>query len=253
MSRLVLLGSSIAAIAVCAGLSQGCAAQQTPSSPFNRGYIASLRTMQPALVSPPLEPIREGGRASDYLALGLTFYNGNQKLEAVEAFNKALSTGDLNNQGRALAYWHLFLSYRDEGVSSHGADALASFVTVASLLMQQSAEGVDGEDLLEHVRVFIDRFDLRDRLLLAEVTLEAIWAHKDAAYGRTKERPVLLVGARAQRLFLHVFKPCEQKGSDTASVRFSRSAYTVHDKSIDEATVECPDDASTKSFYFSAK
>lgn len=249
MSRFISLGLMLFA---CANLTEGCAAQQAPS-PFNRGYIASLRTMQPALVSPPLEPIRDGGRASDYLALGLTFYNGNQKLEAVEAFNKALSTGDLNNQGRALAYWHLFLSYRDDNVSTHGADALASFVTVASMLMQQSVDGVDGEDLLEHVRVFIDRFDLRDRLLLAEVTLEAIWAHKDAAYGRTKERPVLLNGARAQRLFLHVFKPCDTVNSDAATVRFARGAYSVHDHAVDEATVECPDDGGNKSFFFAAQ
>lgn len=240
MSRFALLGLTLLVV------TQGCAAQQAPS-PFNRGYIASLRTMQPDIQSAPMEPIRDGARASDYLALGLTFYNGNQKLEAVEAFDKALATGDLNNQGRALAYWHLFLSYRDDSVSTHGADALSSFVTVASLLMQQAQDGVDGEDLLEHVRVFIDRFDLKDRLLLAEVTLEAIWAHKDNAYGRTKDRPVLIQGARAQRLFLHVFKPCEQGAADAATVRFARSA------AVDEATVECPDTTSAKSFFFSAQ
>lgn len=247
MSRIALLLSLF-----CMGMTIGCASQTGPS-PFNRGYIASLKTMQPNLVSPPVEPIRDGGRASDYLALGLTFYNGNQKLEAVEAFNKALATGDLNNQGRALAYWHLFLSYRDENASSHGADALSSFVTVANLLMQQAQDGVDGEDLLEHVKVFIERFDLRDRLLLAEVTLEAIWAHKDSQYGRTPTRPVLLPGARAQRLFLHVFKPCAAATQESANVRFSRAAYMIHDRSVDEATVECPDESSAKSFYFSAK
>ena len=40
---------------------------------------------------------------------------------------------------------------------------------------------------------------------------------------------------------------------DSAAVRFSRAAYTVHDKAVDEAVVECPDDAGKKSFYFSAK
>ena len=233
-------------------LSVGCASQATPS-PYNRGYIASLKAMQPDIEPSKVEPIREGGRASDYLALGLTFYNGNQKLEAIEAFGKAIATGDLNNQGRALAYWHLFLSYRDESVTSHGADALSSFVTVASLLVQQSQEGVDGEDLLEHVKVFIERFDLRDRLLLAEVTLEAIWAHKDEAYGRTPGRPVFLEGARAQRLFLHVFKPCTAQNSDAANVKFSRAAYLVHEQSVDEATVECPDENAAQSFYFSAR
>ncbi len=247
MSRLVgVVALSLSLVCVA------CASAPTPS-PLNRGYIASLKAMQPNIDNPTPEPIREGGRASDYLALGLTFYNGNQKLEAIEAFNKAIATGDLNNQGRALAYWHLFLSYRDENVTSHGADALSSFVTVASLLMQQAAEGVDGEDLLEHVKVFIERFDLRDRLLLAEVTLEAIWAHKDEAYGRSPMRPVLLQGARAQRLFLHVFKPCSTQNNDAASVRFSRAAYLVQDKSIDEATVECPDESSAQSFFFSAR
>ncbi len=241
---------SRSALAFAIGFSVSCAT--ATQSPQNRGYLASLKTVQPALQHTPSEPLKAGGRASDYLALGLTFFNGNQKLEAIESFQRALETGDLNNQGRALAYWHLFLSYRDDSLSSHGAEALVSFVTVARLLMQQSLDAIDGEDLLEHVRAFIERFDLRDRLMLAEVTLEALWAHRDGNYGRTPERPVLLGGARAQRLFLHVFKPCDQDtSSENARVRISKSAFTVNEQAIDEAKITCPGQDRTISLFFS--
>jgi len=234
-------------------LMMGVSCASVPAaSPQDRGYIASLKAMQPASpVHTPAEPVKAGGRASDYLALGLTFYNGNQKVEAVDAFQRALETGDLNNQGRALAYWHLFLSYRDDKLSSQGAEALASFVTVSRLLMQQSVDKLDGEDLLEHVVTFIERFDLRDRLMLAEVTLEALWAHHDNGYGRSPDRPVLLGGARAQRLFLHVFKPCtEEESNENARVRIVKAVFTVNAQPIDEAKISCPGQDKVVSLYF---
>jgi hypothetical protein len=248
VSRMTFLRASWGALATV-----GISCASVPAqSPQNKGYLASLKTIPPTLApKAQVEPIKAGARASDYLALGLTHYNGSEKLQAIDAFHKALETGDLNNQGRALAYWHLFLSYRDEHLSSHGAEALESFITVSHLLLQQSDDGVDGEDLLEHVRTFIERFDLRDRLMLAEVTVEALWAHKDDGYGRTPQRPVLIGSARAQRLFVHVFKPCSEEQNENTKVRISKAAFTVNAQPVDEAKITCPGEDRVVSLFFS--
>lgn len=240
----------LSTVTVMATLTMGCAAD--PQLSPSRGYLASLKTLAPTVPHEPRNVLQDGGRASDYLALGLSFYNDDRRLDAIEAFSRALATGDLNNQGRALAYWHLFLSHREDALGTHGADALDSFVTVARLLVQQSAEATDGEDLLEHVRAFIERFELRDRLLLAEVTLEALWAHRDQHYGRTPDRPVMVGGgARAQRLFLHMYRPCvDEEASQAAKVSISRAAFLVHDTAIDEAAIECPGESEPISFFF---
>jgi hypothetical protein len=213
-----------------------------------------LQAVQPNIEHAPMVELDASSRASDYLAFGLTYFNGGQRLEAINAFSHAIATGDLNNQGRALAYWHLFLSHREESLDSHGAEALSSFVTIGRMLQQQASEGYDGEDLLEHVKSFIERFELNDRILLAEVTLEALWAKKDNNYGRTPERPVLLGSARAQRLFLNVFKPCvaDDEQEQKARVRIARAAALVNNQIIDEATIQCPGAARNTSLFFTA-
>src|SRR5688572_13241233 len=69
-----------------------CAANQA-SPVTNRGYLASLQVVQPNLDHAPMPELEVNARASDYLALGLSNFNANKRIEAIRAFSHALSTG----------------------------------------------------------------------------------------------------------------------------------------------------------------
>jgi hypothetical protein len=187
-------------------------------------------------------------RASDYLALGLSHYQANQKPEAARAFERALSTGNLNNQGRALAYWHLFLAERDGNLQGAGADALESFVTVAQLLLDDRASGSD--DSGDNVAEFIDGFNVSERMLLGQLVLDALWARRDPSFGRTPDRPVRVRDAEAERLFVQLYRPCMQ--TEAPAVQFSAARHPVQGR-VDRAQISCTNAGPELSFYFTTK
>jgi len=188
-------------------------------------------------------------RASDYLALGLGHYQNNRKAEAAQAFEHALSTGNLNNQGRALAYWHLFLAERDVNLQGPGAEALESFVTVAQLLIEDSVTGSDESG--DNVAEFIDGFNVSERMLLGQLVLDALWARRDPSFGRTPDRPVRVRDAEAERLFVQLYRPCVQ--TEAPAVQFSAAGYTGGKGQLDRAEISCTSAGPELSFYFSTK
>jgi hypothetical protein len=202
---------------------------------------------QAILTAPDME-VTEGGRASDYLAMGVSFFHANHKAKAAKAFQHALATGNLNNQGRALAYWHLFLANREADVNGVGAEALDSFLTVSLLLFEEEHELPDVE--AQSVREFIHGFNLAERMLLAELVLDALWARRDAHFGRSPQRAVKVRSADAERLFVQLFKPC---GANDSTPTVQQEEITHLGVRVDQVSFSCPGEATSGQFFFSTR
>lgn len=188
------------------------------------------------------------GRASDHLAMGVALFHGNQRAKAAAAFKRALETGNLNNQGRALAYWHLFLANREGDVTGAGAEALDSFLTVSLLLFEEERELPDVE--AQSVREFIHGFNLAERMLLAELVLDALWARRDPHYGRSPQRPVKVRSSDAERLFVQLFRPCAAAETAPSVQHEEIDQLGVR---IDQVSFTCPGESTSGQFYFSTR
>lgn len=229
----------------------GCGAQPSAGTlSQQRHYVASLESVPPPLNRRPMHDLAPNSKAAEYLAMGLSFYNASQKIDAVNAFSRALGTGNLNDQGRALAYWHLYLSQRDATRPGSGADALASFVTVSRLLLNEDRVEEDAEQE-EDVKRFVEGFDLGERLFLAELMLEAVWAHRDRDYGRTPERPLRVATTQGQKLFVQLFRPCDEQEQSQPRIEFSRAQPGVHGRELDQAEIRCPGATKPVHLFFS--
>ena len=75
------------------------------------------RTVVPAeAAAVPESPAPDDGdRASFFLRLGFTSFRYDNHQAAALAFRDAISTGSLNDAGRALAYWHIFMAEKNLG------------------------------------------------------------------------------------------------------------------------------------------
>ncbi len=121
---------------------------------------------------------------------------------AAAAFAGAVGTGNLNDAGRTLAYWYIFMAEQHLGHEDAAAEALQSFIVVAQdVLLDQDEAAALGDD-------FTERFDLRRRLARARATLSAVWAGHASKFGRHSSQPVLVHSAIEQDYFLQLAMPC---------------------------------------------
>jgi hypothetical protein len=169
--------------------------QTHPSNTTSTATSTTTSTTTPLVAPAPTNP---GETAAKCIDDGLRLMNHNRLDAAREAFRQALDTRALNDIGRLVAYWHIFLTYRDNK-ASEGADALMSFIVIAEdVLREKSAE----------IRLAAERMNLKQRLQAARAMLSALWAQEVADYGRSALRPVL-VNSEAEKLyFLQLAPPC---------------------------------------------
>lgn len=203
-----------------------------------------LPTGRTALAEDPVAKApSDPSSAVDTLTAGINTYYAHHRPQAAELLHQALRSGALNTQGRTLAYWYLFLSEQRGADDVGSAETLASFVALAQQIMQ-SAPAVNADDAAGQ---FVEGFQLKERLRLAELMLDALWAHRDVNYGRTPERPVMVGDARARKIFIALYQPC---GSDTPEheVEFTGLNQT----SVDRAVIRCgaSKPKQTADFYF---
>jgi hypothetical protein len=156
----------------------------------------------------PLEAnLEEDNSAAGLLEKGFAHFRRDESRAAGDAFQAAIDTGHLNDAGRALAYWHIYLAARSSGDLEAGVDALASFIVV----------GQDILDVREDMRYavdesgdFVSRFDLEHRLARARALLSATWAAKVHGFGRSVKQPVPIQDASEMEYFLEVAPPCDK-------------------------------------------
>ncbi|RYF11331.1 MAG: hypothetical protein EOO40_03520 [Deltaproteobacteria bacterium] len=202
---------------------------------------ASLATHPPT--PPALQPAPQATdpelSASDLLHRGFELFHQDEDAAASQSFRDALGTGGLNDAGRSLAYWHIFVCEQSLGHQDVAAEALSSFVVAAQDVLQQAATGDDAEG-------FAVRFDLRRRLARARATLSAVWASHAAIVGRSITRPVLVYDDLEKDFFLQLAMPCAQ-----TQHREVESPSALYSPLVERIDVRCDgDDETPRSFYF---
>jgi hypothetical protein len=124
---------------------------------------------------------------------------------ATAALHAALATGELNDAGRALAYWYIYVAEEMQECSSRSHDALSDFVAIAQnvLALQKHARVADsgGSD-------FVERFDLHGRLARGRALLNLAWADRHEQFGRSAEAPIPIQSEEELRYFVELTPAC---------------------------------------------
>jgi hypothetical protein len=143
--------------------------------------------------------------AAGRLGLAFQLLGAGHHQAASTQFQSAIDTGELNDAGRALAYWHIALAQTAIGASGYAQDALQSFVVVSVELLaidpNLSQDAVATSD-------FVTRFDLRRRLARARAELSAAWAEHTNSFGRSMAAPVPVHNDTEMHYFLELAPPC---------------------------------------------
>jgi hypothetical protein len=162
------------------------------------------------------QEIFEGPSAAVLLKRAFTFFEQDENMMAIAMFRAAINTGNLNDAGRALAYWHIYVAYTALSQPEDASEALLMFTVVAQ----------DVLDVREQMRYadeghgdFVQRFDLSNRLARARASLSASWAKQAEPFGRTARQPVLVHDATEKNFFLEIAAmPCAGRHLVTAPV-----------------------------------
>lgn len=149
-----------------------------------------------------------GTSASALLERALDALQNDRPGPATAALRAALATGDLNEAGRTVAYWYLYVAEQARHNAPAARDALADFVAVAEdvLAMRHDERFAEagGSD-------FVDRFDLEGRLARSRATLSLAWAERVPGYGRDAAHAVPVQNAQEMAFFLELAPPCAHR------------------------------------------
>ncbi|MHA2280010.1 MAG: hypothetical protein ACXAC5_03915 [Promethearchaeota archaeon] len=153
--------------------------------------------------------------ASELLERGFMFFHQKLFRDAAENFRKAIGTGNLNDAGRALAYWHMGLCWTELNEEDNTMDALFSFVMVAQDILDireiRQYAVAEGED-------FVGHFKLMQKLAWARAYINFTWASRGSVYGRSQDNPVLAHNIEELEFFVGMVK-----GSCEGECDFQRS------------------------------
>gem|GEM_PF-6191075 len=220
-------------------------------------YVCSMNTQvfaeeKQQLESATLESNHQQ-EVTQKLSQGLKLYYENKKEASLLLFARTLKEDTLGYEAKALAYWYLFLCQRDLRIHDKGAESLASFLALSNEIIDnyESIKNIEPAHA-EMMNQFIDTFQLRERQLIGQVMLDALWAEKDIHYGRTQESAVNIKNQHAQKLFIALIKPCgtDDTDNETADIRFEDSLKTQSPQIIEHAKVYCPNSPKPYDFYF---
>jgi hypothetical protein len=174
------------------------------------------------------------------LERGLRHFSSSENAPASAAFQAAISTGRLNDAGRALAYWHIFVAEQRAGDVDDSTNALQSFVAVAEEILEARDEV---RYAVSESGDFVDRFEVEDKLDRGRAILSATWAGRNANFGRTAERPVPIHTPSELTYFLELASPCTSEGQRSVSRRALQP-------NLEQVTLSCASVGSVE-YYFS--
>lgn len=182
--------------------------------------------------------------ASAYLERALDALRDEQPGFATAALKAALDTGDLNDAGRTLAYWYIYVAEQSQGHLLRAKDALADFVVVAqdvlALRNQVRFAESGGSD-------FIDRFDVVGRLARARALLNLAWARENQHFGRSAQAPVPVQSQAEVAYFLELAPSCARPLAP--DLRYTQMA-AQKGVSLHRIDFRCQNDTSDQSYFF---
>ncbi len=228
-------------------LASACAPYQSLKGYDERPMTASMVPLGAVDEAPAQPVVEEDDSAGALLERGFLFFHQNQPDEAASAFRGAIATGNLNDAGRALAYWHIAESRRRLHDEDRAAEALASFAVVAQDVMdirdqRRFAVDQDGD--------FVKNFRLVSRLAEARGYVNAIWARRAEDFGRSLDDPILAETDEEASYFLQFVAPC----TGSLDSRIDREALAVDGEPLDHIRVErvtvfCESEQSIDQFF----
>ncbi len=199
-----------------------------------------------------LLPIAEGsapatvdleGSAAGLLERAFMHFQDDQHSEAAHTFRAAIGTGNLNDAGRALAYWHIFLSDSLNDREDDGADALASFVVVGQ-------DVLDSRNTMRYAVTtsgdFVERFNLSNRLSKARAMLSVKWANRMPQFGHSVDEPIPVFDEAEAEHFVHLASPCSEAIVRDVSRDVIHDGQTAH---IERITIDCTGAPAPVEFY----
>ncbi|MEO1481516.1 MAG: hypothetical protein AAFU77_05370 [Myxococcota bacterium] len=203
---------------------------QAPVLTKKRPMVASMQPMAP---NPVVVEEEFDDSASGYLERAFQSFRLGEYQDAAASFGAAISTNNLNDSGRALAYWHVYLCQAQLGHEDASAEALMSFSVVASDML-------DPSDTYSHEylssRDFATRFNLAGRLARARATLSAMWVDRSVDYGRSDGQPIRVESTEELDAFLELAPPC----TDASQRQVDRKVLaTDGETTLEEITLYC--------------
>jgi hypothetical protein len=248
---------ALAGYAAFGGLSVANAA-----SPLTAIMLADARPVNPPTVvqtsgttapqavasaEPSVKPAADdSSTAGGLLKRAFEFFKNDQNRAAADTFKSAIATGNLNDAGRALAYWHIFVAEEAMGNRNASSDALSSFVVVAQDVMEirerlRYAEDDSGD--------FVDRFDLKRRLARARALLSVAWAYHTNWFGRSTTAPVPVHSTAEMNYFLELAPPCARSHDRKVQASIAHPV-AGESTSMSEVDLSCDGSHDKTSYYF---
>lgn len=81
--------------------------------------------------------------AADLLTLGMTQFGDGLYGNAIESFQLAIETADLNEEGYTLCYWHIAVSHDMLNHPQEAAEAFHAFVVHANWVIEEPSRQLD--------------------------------------------------------------------------------------------------------------
>lgn len=205
--------------------------------------VASMESAPlPALDPTQAKPAADSDDAASAGALlkrAFDYFKQDKNAMAAATFRAAVNTGNLNDAGRALAYWHIYVAEESIGDTDRGVDALASFVVVAQDVIEMREQMRYAED---DSGDFVDRFDLKRRLTRARAMMSVAWAAHANEFGRSEGQPVPVHSLAEKNYFLEMAPPCGHSSKGTA-------AASPTSAGVEQVNLTC-DGGERTSYYF---
>ncbi len=201
---------------------------------------ADNRLESPAIAVPDDEPY-DNQSAGGLLERAFAQFNRDDYRGAARSFSASIATNNLNEAGRALAYWHIYLAEKRLGQEDKSTEALSSFTQVAQEMLELRDEGgsASGND-------FIDRFALDTRLSRARAILSVTWAKRMPSYGKTAAEAVPVFDEAEADYFVEIAPPCsdaKKKQTDKHTVAQSNG------HTLQKVTVFCDGQRNGTDYY----
>ena len=219
-------------VVVALGSTWACAATENHLSKPLRPLVASLKPL-----GVPLEPQKQEQIVVDpnagpgkLLEQGLVLFQSRAFRTSAMAFNAAIATDRLNDAGRALAYWHVFVAQRSLGETDLANDALSSFVILGYDLME-------ARDHTPYAAGFVERFMLSEKIAQARAIMSATWAERTIGFGRSSDLPVPVRSINELLYFLDMVAPCHE--SAERIIQRQKTGPAAPEVQVEQATVSC--------------
>ena len=193
--------------------------------------------------APASEQISPALAAGALLERGIFLLETESYVESAIAFELAIRTDRLNEVGRALAYWHIFLCKQRLRDYDGSAESLSSFIIIAQDLVAERGDNVGALNNDD----FLLRFGVEDKIAHARAILSATWANRSFPFGRTPQRPVPVHTTTELDYFLELVEPCDSVVRRETS---RREIAELSGRPLQKVTLRCGAEEPAVTYFF---